>query len=107
MGSGAATISTQSPPPSARNSSSSSTVISRTASSQRRMFLGVNAPATMRRRRVWSGASVSISERRASRASASRSHRLVWPMADENTFGLRDTALTSAWRVTAQNPLSS
>ena len=58
----------------------------------------------MRLRRVWSGASVSMSERRASSASASKSHRLVWPMADENTAGLRDTALTSAWRVTAQKP---
>ncbi|MYH95705.1 MAG: hypothetical protein F4129_04250 [Acidimicrobiia bacterium] len=91
MGSGAATISTQSPPPWAANSSSNSMVMARTVSSHRRMFLGVKAPATSLRSRVWSGASVSISDRRASSASASRSHRLVWPMAEENSSGVRDT----------------
>ena len=38
----------------------------------------------MRRRRVCSGGSVSSIDRRASRASSSRSQRLMWPTADEN-----------------------
>ena len=106
MGNGAASISTQSPPPVATKPSTSSVVIRRTVPSHPRVAFGVKTFETSRRRRVWSGASESISDRRISRASASRSQRLVWPIAEENTSGFRETSRTSAWRVTAQKPLS-
>ena len=95
IGSGAATDPTQSPPPDATKPSSNSAAMARVAAPRRATLRGVKWPLRMRRSRVWSGGSVSMSERRASRASASRSQRLVCPICDEKTSGCRDTARTS------------
>ena len=104
IGSGAATSSTQSPPPRSTTTSSSSSAMARVRSVYRRIWRGVNALLTTRRSRVCAGGSCSRIDRRASNASASRSHRLTCPMADEKRSGWRDTSHTSAWRVTAQKP---
>ncbi len=107
IGSGAATAATQSPPPDVTKSSSSSAAMALVAAVKRATLRGVNSRLTIRRSRLCSGASVSMTERRASSASASRSQRLVCPIPDEKISGCRDTLRTSPWRVTAQKPPDS
>ena len=46
-------------------------------------------------------------DRRASKASGSRSQRLECPNPDENSLVRFEVSFTSAWRVTAQNPEDS
>lgn len=67
---------------------------------------GVNAAATMRRRREWSGGSwFSIIARTKARSSGVSGSRIwVAPRPEENRSGERRTCLTSACRKTAQKP---
>ena len=76
----------------------------RVGRSYSRTCRGVNAEETMRRRRVCSGGSVSSIDRLASRASSSRSQRLMWPTADENVRESFETVTTSSYFVIAQKP---
>ena len=67
--------------------------------------LGVNTRLMMRRRLVCSGGSMfSIIWRSRGTSWGRGSRRKVVPSHDENVAWSRDTASTSAWRVTAQKP---
>ncbi len=72
-----------------------------TWSSMRPTWRGVNERLTMRRRRVWRGASMLIIEPKNSAISIGRSGMLV-PRPDTNCWGLRLASITSAYRVSDQ-----